>query len=112
MKNYTSLKLNKDFKKVYYRAKFKAHPLIVSYALQQPHSKIRFGITASKKIGNAVKRNRARRIIKAAFIECAKNLPVGYDYVFVAREKTVNSSTPIIKKIMEKQLIDILRGNK
>jgi ribonuclease P protein component len=108
-KNFTSLKLNKEFKTLYYRAKFKANPFLVSYALKQRHSTRRYGITTSKKIGNAVERNRAKRIIKAAFIECLDELPTGYDFVFVARQQTVKATMPQIKKIMQKQISELLR---
>ena len=52
----------------------------------------RYGITASKKIGNAIKRNKAKRrirhLIKNLLPKYGKN---GYDYVFVAKEKVIDS---------------------
>lgn len=45
----------------------------------------RLGISVSKKIGGAVERNRAKRIIRAAYRECELKLPIGYDVIFVAR---------------------------
>lgn len=45
----------------------------------------RFGITAGKKIGCAVERNRAKRIIRAAYRKNELILPIGYDIVLVAR---------------------------
>lgn len=45
----------------------------------------RFGITAGKKIGGAVERNRAKRIIRAAYRKNELLLPLGYDIVIVAR---------------------------
>lgn len=45
----------------------------------------RFGITAGKKIGGAVERNRAKRIIRAAYRKNELILPIGYDIVVVAR---------------------------
>jgi ribonuclease P protein component len=51
---------------------------------------IGLGLTASKKVGNAVARNRARRRLRALAREL---LPVcatpGYDYVLIARAATV-----------------------
>lgn len=45
----------------------------------------RFGITAGKKIGGAVERNRAKRIIRAAYRKNELLLPIGYDIIIVAR---------------------------
>ncbi len=44
------------------------------------------GFTASKKVGNSVKRNRARRRLKALFLELCDNLKSG-SYIFVAKVK-------------------------
>ena len=44
----------------------------------------RLGITVSKKIGNAVIRNRTRRIIREAYRECQDTLKCGWDIVIVA----------------------------
>lgn len=52
---------------------------------------VRYGLTASKKVGNAVARNRARRRLRAAMLTL---LPLhgqkGRDYVAVARTATVS----------------------
>jgi ribonuclease P protein component len=46
----------------------------------------RFGFTVTKKLGNAVTRNRIRRRLKAALTELAPTLAKpGFDYVVVAR---------------------------
>jgi ribonuclease P protein component len=48
------------------------------------------GFTASKKVGNAVARNRARRRLReAAHAVLPGEAPAGYDYVLVARSETV-----------------------
>lgn len=62
------------------------------------------GITTSKKIGNAVERNRSRRVIRAAFRD---NLPLikgGYDIVFVARSRTKHLKSTDVSTIMRKHL--------
>ena len=49
----------------------------------------RIGFTASKKIGNAVTRNRARRRLRAAMLESLQPLArFGLDYVMIARSET------------------------
>ena len=62
------------------------------------------GITTSKKIGNAVERNRARRIIRAAFRDNLPDIKGGYDLVFVARTRTKFLKSTDISAIMAKHL--------
>ena len=51
---------------------------------------LRVGFTATKKIGNAVKRNRARRRLRAAVDEVLRGTDVsGADLVVVARQGTI-----------------------
>jgi ribonuclease P protein component len=52
---------------------------------------VRVGYTASKKVGNAVKRNRAKRRLRAAVREVlAPHAVAGHDFVLVARSATVD----------------------
>jgi ribonuclease P protein component len=51
---------------------------------------VRIGFTVSKKVGNAVKRNKARRRLRAAAQEVlAEFARSGYDYVVIGRAVTV-----------------------
>jgi len=53
----------------------------------------RLGFTASKKVGNAVARNRARRRLKAAAQDVfADRVPENVDYVIIARAATAGRS--------------------
>lgn len=87
MKSQT-LKENKDFRRLYYRGKSRASDNLVTYAMKKRGKECRLGITTSKKIGNAVERNRSRRIIRAAFSQLEPEIQGGWDFVFVARSKT------------------------
>ncbi len=49
------------------------------------------GFTATKKIGNAVKRNRAKRRLRAIFLQHSQNLKDG-SYIFVAKQSLVEST--------------------
>lgn len=55
------------------------------------------GFTASKKVGNAVKRNLAKRRLRAIFLEIQPMLNDGV-YVFVAKEKIHHISYEALKK--------------
>ena len=74
-----------------------ARPGLVLQALPQPGGKLRLGFTATKKIGNAVVRNRAKRRLRAA---ASQLLPLlgrgGHDYVLVARGTTVARPFPAL----------------
>lgn len=78
------LRSNRDFQRVYRIGRSWAHPLAALHLAASPSGR-RFGISVSKKVGNAVRRNRVRRrlreVIRAAFPE----LRTGYDAVIVAR---------------------------
>jgi len=87
MKSQT-LKENKDFRRLYYRGETIASKCLVTYAMKSRGKSCRYGITTSKKIGNAVQRNRSRRVIRAAFNELEPRICGAWDFVFVARGLT------------------------
>jgi ribonuclease P protein component len=79
------LRNSSEIKRVRRTGKSFAHPLIVLQTLAGKHQKVRVGIVASRSIGNAVKRNYAKRILREAvrpYLPCLTN---GWDLVFVAR---------------------------
>lgn len=59
---------------------------------EAPDEVVRVGYTASKKVGNAVARNRAKRRLRALAraVIAAEGTP-GWDYVLVARRDETNS---------------------
>ena len=79
------LKLNKEFRRLYGRGKSFIHRGFICYILPEKSGKIRYGITVSKQLGGAVERNRAKRLISAAFREVSPEMMGGWQLVFVAR---------------------------
>jgi ribonuclease P protein component len=68
--------------------KFVGNSIIVQ-ARYNASENIRVGYTASKKVGNAVVRNRAKRRMRAAAMETlAQYGTAGADYVLIGRAKT------------------------
>jgi len=104
MKNTTSISMNRDFKRIYNRGKSFVTPLVVMYVLKNRTGEVRVGITTSKKIGNAVQRNRSRRIIHEAFREIGPKIVKGWDIVLVARGKTPYVKSTNILPHLETQL--------
>lgn len=102
-----SLNRNTDFKRLYGRGKSMVSPFLVTYALPNRTDRCRVGITASKKIGNAVTRNRARRVIRAAYSQLLPSASAGFDIVFVARGKTPFKKSTDIASVMAVHLSEL-----
>ena len=99
----SAIKENKVFRRLYHRGKSKAGASLVAYCMKNRRGETRVGITTSKKIGTAVERNRARRVIRAAFSQLEDGV-TGWDLVFVARSRTTRVKMQVVLADMEKQL--------
>ncbi len=104
MARIVTLKRNSDFQRLYANGAATAFPLLVVYTGKNIDGCVRFGITVSTKIGNAVERNHCRRVIKSAFLELAPEIKEGTDLVFVARAKTKAAGTTEVAKVMRAAL--------
>ena len=103
---------NREYSRVYSRGKAYVHPQLVLYVLKNRRGHTRVGLTASKKVGNAVQRNRARRIMRAALWQ---HLPLdvgNYDLVFVARGQTPRLKSTQLEKTVVKLLTKAGFGDK
>ena len=85
MKRRFRLTSTKDFKRVRRLGKSYAHPLIVLVALPNNLGTSRFAVSAGRSVGNAVRRNRAKRLIREAVRPLVPNVRPGWDVLFLAR---------------------------
>lgn len=97
------LNQDRDFRMLYQWGKKIASPYVIIYLRRTKRKYNRLGITVGKKVGCAVKRSRARRIIRQAYRETEHLMPTGMDMVIVA--------LPSIAGIRSTQLRDYLAGN-
>lgn len=95
-----TLTLNKEFRRAYYRGRSFSTPVLVVYMLKNRRDFNRIGLTASKKIGKAVARNRARRVMKEAYRLLEPQLPKGFDFVLVARTRTASVPMQEVMRVL------------
>lgn len=87
---------SKDFQRVYAgRQKVNTSTVIVCYSPNgMPLS--RLGVSVGVKHGNAVRRNRIKRVFRAAFRAGAALLPRGFDYVLIPQSGVKEYSTAVV----------------
>ncbi len=103
---FEKLKQNYEFRRLYRKGRSFVCPYFVLYVLKGRKEKVRLGITVGKKIGGAVERNRAKRLVFAAFRESLENITSGFDFVIVARTRLLSVKSTVCKAELCKMLKD------
>lgn len=85
MKKTYRVKKNLDFQAIFRRGKSVANRKFVVYSLERPQKHFRVGLSVSKKLGNAVARNRIKRKMRHVLMELAPHLS-NDDFVIIARK--------------------------
>lgn len=102
---------SREFGTVYNKGKSVGDRYVVFFFRKNGLSYSRTGFLASKKVGNAVERNRARRLMKESFRQM-QGVPKGYDLVFIARNTIAGKKCPDVKRSMESALKRAKIGDK
>jgi ribonuclease P protein component len=101
-----------DFKRVRRYGKSYAHPLVVMYTTSNGEQQTRIGVTAGKWVGNSVKRNRAKRLLREAVRSIYPQILPGADILIIARNRlpmtNLNETKAALVKVLSRaRLISI-----
>jgi ribonuclease P protein component len=91
------------FAAVYAKGIKKSAGPIAVYALPNERANSRLGLSVSRRVGTAVRRNRIKRLLRESMRLERLNLPIGYDWIIVVRPHT-----PLELSGYRKLLLDLL----
>lgn len=105
MKKRYRIKRERDFRLVFKKGKSYANRQFVVYVIDHPDiTHFRLGISVSKRLGNAVKRNKIKRRIRSFFRDQQEKL-AKKEYVVIARKPVSDMDY----RQMEKSLLHVLK---
>ena len=98
------LRKKKDFNVIYKKGRSIGDKYVVLFLKKNNLDYNRKSFLASKKVGNAVARNRARRLMKESYRELERNLGKGYDFIWIARNTIIGKKCADVNKSMDSAL--------
>jgi len=102
MRDHSELTLRKqnEFNRVYSKGSSKGSKYVVVLYNRNKLDYTRTAFVASKKVGNSVERNRARRLMRAAYRTFSARIAPGYDIIFVARNTIEGKTEDEVERAM------------
>ncbi|WP_166830827.1 ribonuclease P protein component [Thalassoroseus pseudoceratinae] len=82
------LRRSQDFARIYAGGVRAADAHLLIFGGINPTGQTRFGLSVSKKHGNAVRRGRLKRLLREAFRLSQHDLPAGMDMIFIPRQNS------------------------
>lgn len=99
----STIKSSREIDTVFKTASRVAHPIVIALVLRTPEGRDQSGrvaFVAGKKLGNAVKRNRCKRVLRAAVQRRGGGWP-GFDVALIARPQLPIASGESVDKALE-----------
>jgi len=98
------LRKKEDFTRLYRKEKSIPSKFVVLFYRKNQFPYNRKAFLASKKVGNSVQRNRARRLLKESYRQLEADIPQGWDFIFIARNTILDSKCEDVKLSMKSTL--------
>ena len=90
----------REFEKAYKEGYKVVTPQFALYVRPNGLQASRLGITTTRRLGKAVVRNRARRLVREAYRKNQKALPPGYDFVVVVRKPLLDLKSTALEPVL------------
>jgi len=88
----------KEYKKIYKNGRRVSGKFIIVFVMRNFSKNSRFGVVTSRKLGNAVKRNRTRRKLRAVIRQNMERMKNYADVVIVAKKSAVDADFYLLEK--------------
>lgn len=92
MSKIETLKSNMEFNRVYSKGKNFWNRNLILYVRKSDSKNTRVGYSITKKVGNAVVRNKVRRRLKEIHRLYTNNIKVGYELIIIPKKNVVDIS--------------------
>src|SRR5262249_27001234 len=96
-----SLTASAEFERVRSEGRSWTSAMLLLRVARGPADQIRFGTVASKRLGKAVRRNRARRLIREAMRRLCDRMRTGWDLVIVVRSGVLGAKAGEVEAALE-----------
>ncbi len=107
MLNEKVLRNKTDFDKLYKQGKSVGDKYVVVFVRPNGKEIVRTAFLASKKVGNSVERNRARRLMKESYRLSLADVLKGVDVVFIARNTIKDKKQKEVERSMNAALTKV-----
>ena len=98
------LRYKKDFDRLYKKGRSSGDKYVVVFSIANGLQYSRKAFLASKKVGGAVARNRARRLMKESFRKMEHEIKSGRDILCIARNTITGASCAEVETSLRKTL--------
>jgi ribonuclease P protein component len=103
------LTARRQFVEVYEKGRRASCPSFILFGLPNDRALLRLGLTVSRRVGGAVSRNRAKRLLREIFRQRRGDRPVAMDLVINVRRSVLDRSLEQLGREFERGLADLAR---